>query len=90
MARVQREIEKRRAAEKPKFKDVRLPIKKKTAENILKMNAIVSQKQAELQQAIEQMQNHILPLITEAGLENGRVVQVTEAPPYELVIQVPK
>ncbi len=72
-------------------REVRIPIREKTARNILTMNTLVSQKIEELNEAQANLQNHILPLCTEKGLPNGaRVVQVTEKTPWELVVMVPK
>lgn len=83
-------IQKRPSNGQVKTKEIRIPIKKKTAENIIRMNAFVAEKQAELQDALGQMQNHVLPILTERGYEKGRVVQVTSKEPYELVLEVPK
>lgn len=75
----------------PKMKELRIAIKKKTAENILTMNNLVGQKLAELRDAQANLQNHVVPLITERGLPDAtQVVEVTEKPPYELVVMVPK
>lgn len=75
----------------PKLKEIRIPIKKKTADNILVMNRVVSQKLSELREAQANLQNHVVPLITERGLPDAtQVVEVTEEPPYELVVMVPK
>lgn len=72
------------------YVEKRIPIKKKTAENIARVNQEVTQKADELQQLQKNLEMHIMPLLTEAGVEAGRVVQVTEKPPYELVVQLPK
>lgn len=64
-------------------KQVRIPLKQKTAENIMQLNVAVAEAQARLQ-------NHVLPLLTERGIMNGQVIRVTEKPPYELVVLVPK
>lgn len=74
-----------------KMKELRIPIKKKTAQNILAMNTMVGQKQQELTEAQANLQNHVLPLLTERGLPDGSLVtQVTEKEPWELVVMVPK
>lgn len=73
-----------------KEKEIRIPIKKKTAENILRMNGAVAAAQRQAEDAQRELINHTLPLLTERGIENGRVVQVTEKEPYELVVMVPK
>lgn len=75
----------------PKMKELHIPIKKKTAENIMTMNNLVGQKLSELREAQANLQNHVVPLITERGLPDAtQVVRVTEEPPYELVVMVPK
>lgn len=73
-----------------KQREIRIPIKQKTAENILVMNEMVGQKMRELQEAQTNLKNHILPICTERGLPEGaQVVQVTEKAPWELVVMVP-
>ena len=73
------------------MKELRIPIKKKTAENILTMNSAVAQKLVELRDAQANLQNHVVPLLTERGLPDAaQVVEVTEKPPYQLVVMVPK
>lgn len=71
-------------------KQVRVPIKKKTAENIMAMNAEVSRCRALLADAQRNLENHVLPLLTERGLEKLLVIEVTEKEPYELVLEIPK
>lgn len=83
-------IQKRPPNGAAKTREVRIPIKKKTAENLIRMNEQVAQKKAEYQDAVTQMYNHALPLLTERGLEKGQVVGVTPEAPYELILQVPK
>jgi hypothetical protein len=75
----------------PQEKEIRIPIKQKTAQNILVMNQMVAKKVAELNEAQANLQNHVLPICTERGLPDGaRVVQVTEKAPWELIVMVPK
>jgi hypothetical protein len=75
----------------PQEKEIRIPLKQKTAQNIMVLNEMVAQKLAELNEAQNNLQNHVLPLCTERGLPDGaRVVQVTEKAPWELVVKVPK
>lgn len=75
----------------PRLKELHIPIKKKTADNIVTMNNLVGQKLSELREAQANLQNHVVPLITERGLPDAtQVVRVTEKPPYELVVMVPK
>lgn len=71
-------------------KEIRIPLKQKTAENIMQLNAQVTAKMAELEDAQVKLQNHVLPILTEHDILNGRVVEVTEKKPYELVLMVPK
>lgn len=72
-------------------KEVRIAIKQVTAENILEMNKAVTRAESALVVASKDLQNHVLPLLTEHGLKPGcRVVEVTEEEPYELVVMVPK
>jgi hypothetical protein len=73
------------------MKELRISIKEKTAKNILTMNSLVSQKVQELNEAQTNLQNHVVPLLTERNLPEGaQVVQVTEKAPWELVVLVPK
>ena len=85
-------IERKAAA--PKEKEIRIPIKKKTAENILTLNGIVNQKWAEYQQAVQMRELGMQPILTEAGIDaKGGKIQVkecTEKPPYELVVGITK
>lgn len=72
-------------------RELRIPLKEKTARNILALNNLVGQKMGELQEAQVNLQNHILPICTERGVPEGaRIVQVTEKAPWELVLKVPK
>lgn len=73
-----------------KTRELRIPIKQKTAENIATLNTMVEQKRGELQKAMADLSNHILPLVTEGKVPEGaQVEQVTDKPPYELVVRVP-
>lgn len=73
-----------------KTRELRIPLKQKTAENILKLNKMVSLRKAELDRAVADLSNHILPLTTEGKIPEGAVIeQVTEEAPYELVVRVP-
>jgi hypothetical protein len=58
----------------PKMKELRIPIKKRTAENIIAMNNAVGVKVAELQEAQTNLQNHVLPILTERGMPDESVV----------------
>lgn len=71
-------------------KEVRIRLKKKTAENIMQLNAQVTEAVIALQDAQVKLQNHVLPILTERDILDGRVVEVTEKEPYELVLMVPK
>jgi SOS response regulatory protein OraA/RecX len=70
-------------------KEVRIKLKKKTAENIIELNDQVSVKLAEFKEAQVRLQNHVLPILTEHDILDGRVVEVTEKEPFELVLMVP-
>jgi hypothetical protein len=74
----------------PKTKQVRVPIKKKTAENMIRMNQVVDQKRAEYQEAMTNAYNHCLPILTEHGYEKAKVLGVSSEAPYELVLELPK
>lgn len=71
-------------------REVRIPIKKKTAENIVAMNNAVAKAQAELANAQREQINHVLPILTENGYERARVVEVSDKEPFYLVVMVPK
>jgi hypothetical protein len=73
-----------------RLKELRIPIKKKTAENIWRMNQAVAQAVAQVKEAQRELENHILPLLTERCLEGATVKEVTEKEPYQLVVLVPK
>lgn len=88
MRRGHSDIPKRRG--KLREKEVRIPLKQKTAENIMQLNQQVTATLAAAQDAQVKLQNHVLPILTEHDILNGRVVEVTEKKPYELVLMVPR
>ena len=74
-----------------KYKELKIPVKPKTAANIRTMNSLVVQKQQELRDAQANLQNHIVPLLTERGLPDDAIVhRLTDETPAHLVILIPK
>lgn len=70
--------------------EVRLRIKPATATNLLTLNRALNEAQARVDAIVNRIQDHLRPLYTEAGIEQGRCVEVTETAPHELVVVVVK
>jgi hypothetical protein len=73
-----------------RFREVRVNIKPKTAENLHAASAAVDRAKAALADAERNLMNHMLPLLTEHGLEGCRQIEVTEKAPWQLVAKIPK
>lgn len=83
-------LEKKQAPKEPEApKEVRLPLKKLTRDNLEALNQNIGQARAALALAEQRFLDSVRPLMTEAGVE-GIPRQITDTEPYELVIEVTK
>lgn len=81
-------LEKKQTPKEPK--EVRIPLKKLTRDNLEALNQNIRQHQQALQIAEQRFLDSVRPLLTEAGIADAKPKQITDAEPYELVVEVTK
>lgn len=74
-------------AKKPVEK--RIPIKKATMQMLIDADGEVKVAAAQLEAAQKGFQDTVRPILSENDLERAVVKQVTQKPPYELIVEVP-
>lgn len=68
---------------------VRIPLKEATAKNLLLLNGELQVARAQFALNQQRLQDSLRSFFTEHDLPNGsRAIEVTEHPPYELVVLV--
>ena len=67
----------------------RIPIKKRTMELLMERDQEFQVAQAHVEFARKGFQDTARSILSEHGLEGAIVKQVTQKPPYELIVEVP-
>lgn len=70
--------------------ELHIPLKAKTASNLAALNAEVQRTQDAAQRAADLWQAGVMPILTEHEFTSGRVLNITEKEPFEIVIAVPR
>ncbi len=71
-------------------RETRIPIRQKTAENLLALNRARDEAMRAVEAIENRIHDHLRPLYTEAGIEEGKCLEITEQAPHELVVVVTK
>jgi hypothetical protein len=73
-----------------KTDEQRIPITAATARNLIALSRSMDDARQALDGVTGRMQDHVRMLYTEHGIEEGRVLEVTETAPHEVVVVVTK
>lgn len=68
----------------------RIRVTKRTADLLMEKDAAYRAAVAQAEAAKQSFIDTVNPILSEHGIERGNAIQVTQKPPYELIVEVPR